>query len=138
MDNNLLGPAVVHMLHLRSESIIPFNNPATEDGEPFTAASASPPALSASSPQQHWSRSLDDAVMTMATASGDGAGDDGTSSLSRRARIGYLIMLSGVEELQKTKRLLKVERTSTRDDMFATIVNRAWNCVVMDFNYVHI
>ena len=56
-------------------------------------------------------------MMTVATASGDGAGGVGTSNLGRRARIGYLIMLSGVEELQKTKRLLKVGRTSTGDDI---------------------
>lgn len=50
----------------------------------------------------------------MVTASGDGASDGDSSALGRRARIGYLIMLSGVEELQKTKRLLKVEHP-TRD-----------------------
>lgn len=50
-------------------------------------------------------------MLTVATASGDGAGGGGdTSAVERRARIGYLIMLSGVEELHKTKRLLKVQQ----------------------------
>eukprot|EP00903_Cladosiphon_okamuranus_P019304 g17744.t1 len=92
---------------LRSESINSFSSPTTEDSEPFTVAAASTPVLAASSPQQYQSRSLGDAVMTVNTASGDGTGDGGSSALGRRARVGYLIMLSGVEELQKTKRLLK-------------------------------
>lgn len=95
------------LLYHRSEGLSPFSSYTTKDGEPFAAASASPPALSASS-LQHQSRSLGGGVLTVATASGGGAGDGGSSALGRRARIGYLIMLSGVEELQKTKRLLKV------------------------------
>lgn len=62
-------------------------------------------------------------MFNVATASGNGVGGDGGSTLGRRARIGYLIMLSGVEELRKTKRLLKVHYHSTTR---STNVNRSW------------
>lgn len=39
---------------------------------------------------------------------GDQADPPGTEILTRRARVGYLVMTSGVEELRKTKRLLEV------------------------------
>eukprot|EP00752_Nemacystus_decipiens_P018256 g16381.t2 len=87
---------------LRFENLDPFSSPPTKDSDPLAAVYASPPVLSASS-SQHQSRSLGDPGLNVATASGDG----GSSALGRRARIGYLIMLSGAEELQKTKRLLK-------------------------------
>lgn len=38
----------------------------------------------------------------------DQADHRGGEDLPRRARVGYLVMASGMEELQKTKRLLKV------------------------------
>lgn len=70
-----------------------------------------------SSPAMHRSRSLGIAETTaVATASavGGSGGSGGTAktaeTMGKRARVGYLIMASGVEELHKTKRLLQVIR----------------------------
>ena len=99
----------MHLLRHRSES---FNvvSSAAKDHETRARDAASPPSLPASS-LQHRSRSLGDAALTVAATTGNGGGGYGDSaSLEKRARIGYLIMLSGVDELHKTKRLLKVQQ----------------------------
>lgn len=62
----------------------------------------------------HRSRFLGIAEDTTAAGTavgGNGGGNgraDSTTMLEKRARVGYLIMASGVEELHKTKRLLQV------------------------------
>jgi len=93
----------------RSESFNRIGSPTKVRGS-LARVAALPPSPPASS-FQHQSRSLGDAALTVDTTAGGGGGGGGegdSSSLKKRARIGYLIMLSGVEELHKTKRLLKV------------------------------
>ncbi|CAM9851846.1 unnamed protein product, partial [Pylaiella littoralis] len=98
----------------RSETFKNLSSAVIEDHEPLAAASASAPSSSASS-LPHRARYLEDAAISVsaragAAGSGDGGGGGGggdTSGLERRARIGYLIMASGIQDLHKTKRLLK-------------------------------
>lgn len=51
----------------------------------------------------------------------DHADYEGGESLPRRARVGYLVMASGVEEMQKTKRLLKVTANLSTIDFASRI-----------------
>lgn len=94
-------------LRLRSESFDRIGSPTRGRGSLARVAS-SPPGPPASS-FQHQSRSLGDAALTVDTTAGGGGGGGDSSSVNKRARIGYLIMLSGVDELHKSKRLLKVK-----------------------------
>ncbi|CAB1121365.1 GT14 [Ectocarpus sp. CCAP 1310/34] len=85
----------------RSEGLHGQNDREHLDAPSIPASSRAPSSVS---------RALGDvAITTTAPASGgDGDGGGGAASTQeKRARIGYLIMSSGTEELHKTKRLLK-------------------------------
>lgn len=105
----------LYAIHLRarSESFNGIGSPITRGRGSLARVAASPPSPPTPS-FQHESRSLGDAdaALTVDATAGNGQGGvasgGDSSSLKKRARIAYLIMLSGVEELHKTKRLLKV------------------------------
>ncbi|CAM9458612.1 unnamed protein product [Ectocarpus sp. 13 AM-2016] len=85
----------------RSEGVHGQNGSEDLDEASMPASSRAPSSVS---------RALGDVPITTTAPASGGDGDDGVDAATtneKRARIGYLIMSSGTEELHKTKRLLK-------------------------------